>query len=602
MRVSAGLAAPDDQPGTGRIDLRLLQRFLAFVHPHWRRVLVAVLLLAALSLVQVGQPWLIKEAIDGPIATGDLLGLRVWVLLYLATLVGEALFRYFQLVALEGAGQRILRDLRSQVFSHISARPMAFFDRNPVGRLITRVTSDVEALNELFNQGVLSVIGDLFKMVLIGAIMIRLEPTLSLVAFTAMPFLLVLTFYFRTRIRKISRRVRLMLSQLNVFLAESLAGMGITQLFAQEERELRRFRAASEDYRGAELEGVAFESTFSALVELVGIVITAALLWFASGRILSDLMTFGALVAFVDYAGRFFHPLQDLSTKYAVLQTAMASAERVFEVLDDDSALASGQGLGFAEGARGQVSFDHVSFAYRPDEPVLRDITFEVREGERVAVVGATGSGKSTLIRLLARLYDVDQGTVRLDGIDVRDLDPAVLRATLGVVTQDIFLFTGSIRDNIALGVPVGRTKGAARVEEAAQLAGLQPLIAQLPEGLDTNAWEWGANLSAGERQLITFARALARDPRVLILDEATASVDPETERRIQIAIRGLLAGRTAIVVAHRLSTVREVDRILVLHQGRLVESGTHEELIAAGGVYSRLHALQLGGGEAEES
>ncbi len=598
MRVDAGLAAPDDQPGAGQLDYRIFRRFVGYVRPHWRHLTLALVLLAVLSVVQVVQPWLVKEAIDGPIRAGDLLELRLWVIAYVATLIAEAILRYLQIVALQGTGQRVLRDLRTEVFAHITERPMAFFDRNPVGRLITRVTSDVEALNELFNQGVMAVLGDLFKMVLIAAVMLYMAPALSLVAFGAVPLLLALTFFFRARIRKVSRRVRLLLSRLNVFLAESLAGMEVTQLFAREERELRRFREASRTYRDAELRGVALESLFSALVEYAGVLLTAGLLWFAGGRILAGAMTFGALVAFIDYMRRFFEPLRDLSTKYAVLQTAMASAERVFAVLDDQCALPQEKRVTPREPLRGRVEFDHVSFAYRPEEPVIRDISFVLEAGERVAIVGATGSGKSTLIRLLARLYDVDRGAIRIDGIDIRDLDPATVRAALGVVTQEVFLFTGNIGDNIALGAPLEDPDPASAAARAAELVGLNRFLEERPGGMEAPVWESGANLSAGERQLITFARALARDPRILILDEATASVDPATEQSIQVAIHELLAGRTAIVVAHRLSTVREVDRILVLHHGALVEIGTHDELIAAGGIYHRLHRLHFNDGD----
>ncbi len=596
MRVQAAVGAPDDQPGRGRLDLAIFGRFLGYLRRHWPRVALAVVLLALLTGVQTVQPWLVKEAIDGPIAAGDLLGLRFWVLLYLATLIGDVVLRYAQLVALEGAGQRVLRDLRQEVFAHITRRPMAFFDRNPVGRLITRVTSDVEALNELFSQGVLAVLGDMLAMVLIAFVMIRLDLRLSLVAFAAVPVLLLLTFYYRGKIRRTHRRVRLLLARLNALLAENLAGMGVIRLFARERRELAGFGRASRAYRDAELDGVIYESLFSALVELAGIVVTAAILWLAAAPVLEGTLTFGVLVAFIDYAKRFFHPVQDLSTKYAVLQSALASAERVFDLLDDDSALPQERILAPPVPVAGRIEFDSVDFSYRAGEPVLRDVTFTIEPGERVGVVGATGAGKSTLLRLLARLYDVDRGAVRIDGIDLRELDPAVLRSALGVVTQDIFLFSGTVRDNIALGLEQAESRAAGAV----RAMGLEPVLERLPAGIESEVWERGANLSVGERQLVTFARAVARDPRVLVLDEATASVDPETERRIQQALEELLRGRSAIVVAHRLSTVRDLDRILVLHRGRLVESGSHAELLAAGRVYSRLHALQQGEGAGE--
>jgi len=596
VRVQAAVGAPDDQPGRGRLDLAIFGRFLGYLRRHWPRVALAVVLLALLTGVQTVQPWLVKEAIDGPIAAGDLLGLRFWVLLYLATLIGDVVLRYAQLVALEGAGQRVLRDLRQEVFAHITRRPMAFFDRNPVGRLITRVTSDVEALNELFSQGVLAVLGDMLAMVLIAFVMIRLDLRLSLVAFAAVPVLLLLTFYYRGKIRRTHRRVRLLLARLNALLAENLAGMGVIRLFARERRELAGFGRASRAYRDAELDGVIYESLFSALVELAGIVVTAAILWLAAAPVLEGTLTFGVLVAFIDYAKRFFHPVQDLSTKYAVLQSALASAERVFDLLDDDSALPQERILAPPVPVAGRIEFDSVDFSYRAGEPVLRDVTFTIEPGERVGVVGATGAGKSTLLRLLARLYDVDRGAVRIDGIDLRELDPAVLRSALGVVTQDIFLFSGTVRDNIALGLEQAESRAAGAV----RAMGLEPVLERLPAGIESEVWERGANLSVGERQLVTFARAVARDPRVLVLDEATASVDPETERRIQQALEELLRGRSAIVVAHRLSTVRDLDRILVLHRGRLVESGSHAELLAAGRVYSRLHALQQGEGAGE--
>ena len=596
MRVQAAVGAPDDQPGRGRLDLAIFGRFLGYLRRHWPRVALAVVLLALLTGVQPVQPWLVKEAIDGPIAAGDLLGLRFWVLLYLATLIGDVVLRYAQLVALEGAGQRVLRDLRQEVFAHITRRPMAFFDRNPVGRLITRVTSDVEALNELFSQGVLAVLGDMLAMVLIAFVMIRLDLRLSLVAFAAVPVLLLLTFYYRGKIRRTHRRVRLLLARLNALQAENLAGMGVIRLFARERRELAGFGRASRAYRDAELDGVIYESLFSALVELAGIVVTAAILWLAAAPVLEGTLTFGVLVAFIDYAKRFFHPVQDLSTKYAVLQSALASAERVFDLLDDDSALPQERILAPPVPVAGRIEFDSVDFSYRAGEPVLRDVTFTIEPGERVGVVGATGAGKSTLLRLLARLYDVDRGAVRIDGIDLRELDPAVLRSALGVVTQDIFLFSGTVRDNIALGLEQAESRAAGAV----RAMGLEPVLERLPAGIESEVWERGANLSVGERQLVTFARAVARDPRVLVLDEATASVDPETERRIQQALEERLRGRSAIVVAHRLSTVRDLDRILVLHRGRLIESGSHAELLAAGRVYSRLHALQQGEGAGE--
>jgi ATP-binding cassette subfamily B protein len=577
----------------GRVyDARLLRRLWRYVRPYRTLLLLSVLLLLAVSAAQLAQPYLIKVAIDEHILTGESEGFPTVVALFLGALLAEFLLRFAQLYVLEATGQNVVFDLRDELFSHLQRLPSSFFDRNPVGRLMTRVTSDVEAIHEAFTSGVVLMLTDFVKLAGIVAILLWMEPWLALATFAILPPMAVATWAFGARMRQAYRAVRTMVARLNAFLQENVSGMRIVQLFARERASLDHFRGINGEHRSAQLAGVRYDSIFSAVAELAGSVTLAGIVWAGGWRILRDAMTFGTLVAFIEYAEKFFRPLQELSQRWTTMQAAMASAERIFQLLDTERPLAPARPARRLERRpRGEIVFEGVTFGYDPDEPVLHDVSFRIAPGERVGVVGWTGSGKSTLIRLLVRLYEPQRGRVLLDGTDVRDLDLSDLRRNVGVVLQDHFLFAGTVESNVSLGDP--RVTPEA-VRRAAAHVHVDELIERLPNGWAEEVRERGSNLSVGEKQLLSFARAIAFDPAVLVLDEATASIDPRTEARIQHALRTVLVGRTSIVIAHRLVTVREVDRILVLHRGVVREEGSHDELVRVpGGIYAALYQLQ---------
>jgi len=588
-----GPASPHDEDVVGKVyDARLARRLWRFVRPYRGLMLLSVVLLFAGSAAQLVQPYLVKLAIDEHITPGRLPGLGRLALLFAGALVAEFFLRWAQLYVLERTGQNVVYDLRGHAFAHLQRLPSAFFDRNPVGRLMTRVTTDVEAIQEAFTSGLVLILADLVKLAGIVGILLWMDWRLALVTFLVVPPMALVTWAFGMRLRTAYRSVRLLVARLNAFLQENVSGMRIVQLFAREEESAGRFATINREHRDAQLDGVRYDSMFSAVAELVGSVTLAAIVWAGGWRILGAAMTFGTLVAFIDYAGKFFRPLQELSQRYTTMQSAMASAERIFKLLDEERSIVSPPGARRIPGKlHGEIAFDRVTFGYRPGDPVLHDVSFRIAPGESVGVVGWTGSGKSTLIRLLVRLYDVWEGRVLLDGVDVREYDLDDLRRAVGVVLQDHFLFAGSVAANISLGDP---RIDAARVREAAARVHADGFISRLPGGFDAPVRERGSNLSMGQRQQLSFARAVAFDPAVLVLDEATASIDPGTEERIQDALTEMMTRRTSIVIAHRLSTVRALDRILVLHRGRLTEQGSHDELLRReGGIYRTLYQLQ---------
>lgn len=582
----------DDEVLGKAYDARLLRRLWTYVRPHRKLVASSLALIFLGSAVQLVQPYLIKVAIDDYIAKDRIDGLWIPAAWYLAALLAEFGLRFGQIYVLERTGQNVLYDLRTRLFAHLQGLPSSFFDRNPVGRLMTRLTSDIDALQEVFTSGLVMILADLVKLVGIVAILLWMDWRLALVTFAVLPPTLALTWYFRGRMRDAYRTVRTQVAKLNAFLQESVVGMRIVQLFGRERSSMAQFEEINRGHRAAQLRGVRYDSIFSAVGELVGSVTLAGIVWVGGWGILRGLVTFGTLVAFIEYSAKFFQPVQELSQRYTVMQSAMAAAERIFALLDTDAAIRSPAAPRRVEGRlAGEIEFRNVTFAYNPGEPVLRDVSFRIAPGEEVAVVGWTGSGKSTLIRLLVRLYDVQEGAILLDGVDIREYDLQELRRSVGVVLQDHFLFAGTVESNIGLGDP---RIGADRVRRAAEAVDADAFIRRLPGGYAHEVRERGSNFSTGEKQLLSFARAIAFDPAVLVLDEATASVDPETERRIQAALGTLLRGRTSIVIAHRLSTIRDADRILVLHKGELAESGTHAELLAReGGIYRTLYTLQ---------
>jgi ATP-binding cassette subfamily B protein len=495
-------------------------------------------------------------------------------------------------------------DLRLELFAHVQRLPISFFDRTPTGSLVTRLTNDVEVLGEMFAAGIISVVGDIIFLAGIIGVMLWMNLKLSLVTFSVLPVLVWIAFAFRMRMRKAFREVRSRLANLNTFLAETIGGMAVVQLFNRQAAEGREFTRLNAAYRDANLPVITWDASLYALVETLSSVAVGLIVWYGGGEIVSGALTFGALVAFIQYIEQFFGPIRDLSAKYSIMQGAMAALERIFNLLDAEQAAASQAVASTAcgspqtprqggEGDRGPVEtieFRDVWFAYREDEHVLREFSLTIRRGEKVALVGETGGGKTTVTRLLSRFYDVTRGSIRFDGTDIRDLPLPELRRRIGVVLQEPYLFTGTVGYNISL----GDAAAANRLEEAARLVGADRFIHKLPKGFDEEVRERGVNFSAGERQLISFARAVAYNPEILVLDEATASVDSESERLIQEGLAGLMRGRTSIVVAHRLSTIQDADRIIVIHRGEKVEEGTHRELMAAAGLYARLYQLQF--------
>jgi ATP-binding cassette subfamily B protein len=605
------VSGEDEQPLGKAYDSRLMRRLIAYVRPYLGSAAGAVALIIVSSLLQLVGPLVTAVALDlfirpgpaaAPVSTwlaehwlagssiSAATGLAWVAMVYLVALVLTSVVLFFQGLVMQMMGQRIMADLRRELFSHLQRLSIVYFDRNPVGRLVTRVTNDVDALNELFTAGLVSIFGDV---VLLGGIVLALfwlDWRLALAAFSILPLLLALSIWFKARSRQSYRQVRVKLARINSFLQEHLTGMSVVQLFGREEAVAGDFSGVNDEHRAANLEAIFYYAVYYPMVELITALGLGLILWFGGSQVMAGTLSLGVLVAFLQYAQRFYQPLADLSEKYNILQGAMAASERVFGLLDTAPEVTPPAAPYRPATVHGAVEFDDVRFSYKDGEPVLRGVSFKLEPGETVAVVGHTGAGKSTLANLLLRFYDVDSGVVRLDGRDVREWHLGDLRSAVGLVLQDVFLFSGTIAENIRLGDP--RLDDRA-VESAAREAHALEFIERLAGGLQAKVNERGAGLSVGQKQLVAFARALAFDPRVLILDEATSSIDTETEQLIQMALDRLLANRTSLVIAHRLSTIQRADRILVMHHGELREEGTHRQLLERRGIYYRLHQLQ---------
>ncbi len=571
-------------------DIAMARRLWRYVRPHRRQFFTALICLPLTSAFGLAQPYILKLAIDRYITQNDAHGLTTAGLLYAGALAGEFLFFYWQYYAIMTVAQKSLADLRRDLFAHLQQLPASFFERNPVGRVVTRLTTDVDAINEAFTAGTLTIFMDVLTLVGIIIIMMSLNMQLALVTLALLPPLLIVLNFFRVRSRETYRAIRERIARINAFLQETLSGIAVVQLFAQEKKMFAEFEQRNSDHRDANHLSNIYEATLFSVVEAASSVCIALMLWCGAGQIGLGIIALGTLVAFIDYLQKFFVPLREFSSKYTTMQSAMTAVERVFQLLDTEVTIASPRQPHRAEKMQGRITFDHVWFAYKDEEWILRDVSFTVAPGEKVAIVGATGAGKTTISKLLNRFYDVQRGRILVDGVDVREWDLGTLRQQIGVVLQDVFLFAGDMVTNITL----GRTDiSQAQVEQAARYVNADRFIRQLPRGYDEQLRERGSNLSAGQRQLLSFARALAYNPAILVLDEATSSVDPETELLIQDALTKLMANRTNLVIAHRLSTIQNADRILVMHKGQVREVGTHHELIEKRGIYWRLYRLQ---------
>lgn len=576
-------------------DLRLIRRLWPFVVPNLRLALTTALLIPLTIAFELGQPYLFKLAIVDHIAVGKPEGLELLALAYLALVGLQAASSYFEQWSLQLLGQRSMHGLRLAIYRHVLAQRAAFFDRIPVGRLMTRMTNDIESINEMFASGVVTLFADVIRMGAIIVIMLSLDVTMTLMTFATFPLLLLLVNYARAAMRRSFREIRVRLAAMNAFAQEHLSGMRVIQLLGRAEIAGKEYDEINAGHRDAYLESIRADAAMYALVEAIGVLAVAGIAWWAAerGTAANLIATVGLVAVFIEYINKFFIPVRDLSAKYAVMQGAMAATERITQLLDTDerdgatTAAASGDRVA-SDAPVPAVRFSGVHFSYGK-EPVLRGIELEVAAGTTVAVVGATGSGKSTLIKLLTRLYDHDAGAIELAGVDIRALPLEELRRRVTVVSQDVMMFGGTLAENISLGKDVPRQV----LLEAARRVGLDRALerrcASLEAGLDEKVAERGANFSAGERQLIAFARAMVRDPEILILDEATAHVDPEAEELIEAGVAALMKGRTTLVIAHRLTTIRHSDQIVVVNRGQIVERGTHDELVATGGIYAAL-------------
>ena len=571
-------------------DIRLIKRLWQFIAPYKRLFWTAMLLLPFQQAFGLAQPYLMKIAIDQYIAARNLIGLQKIGLLFLGALLGETVTVFFNYYLTMLVAQRCLADLRVAVFSHVQKLPMSYFDRNPVGRLVTRMTTDVDVLQEMFSSGVITLVSDFVMVLWILGIMFYLDVRLTLISLALIPPMAIAINFFRVKARQTYRQIRERIARINAYLGEAISGMAVIQIFAREEQTYREFDQLNSDHRDAYHLSNMYEAALYSMVEAAGSVSVALLLWYGGGEVLQAVIGIGTVVAFKEYINRFFVPLRDFSQKYAVMQSAMASAERIFHLLDTPVSIESPRMPVIPKPFRGEVVFDRVWFHYKPDTPVLKGVSFRIEPGEKIAVVGATGSGKTTTIKLLNRFYDIQKGSIKISGVDVREWDLLALRQHIGVVLQDVFLFSGDVRANLALGDP---TIPMERIEEAAHLANVDCFIRQLPSGFHAQVRERGSNFSGGQRQLLSLARVLVFQPEILVMDEATSSVDTETELLIQDAMEKTMRDRTCLLIAHRLSTIRNADRIIVLHHGEVREIGSHTQLMKKHGIYYRLYQLQ---------
>ncbi|MDF3078858.1 MAG: transporter ATP-binding protein [Sphingobacteriaceae bacterium] len=595
---------------TGKaVDIKLLGRVMRYVRPYRLLFVMAAILTILLSVISLAQPLLMEWAVDKYILTGDYSGLWNLVLVMVGLLLLQTIIQYYQTFTTNSLGQSVILDLRKHVFGHISSLRLKYFDRTPIGMLITRTVSDLETIADIFSEGLISILGDMLLVIGILVLMLVQDWRLTLVTLIPMPLLFLATYIFKEAIKDAFQDVRTQVAKLNTFLQEHITGMSIIQYFARENQEMHKFQEVNKLHRDAHIRSNWYYSIFFPVVEIISAMSLGLLVWYGSKRILSDQeiaavlknfegVTPGLIISFIALTNMLFRPIRQLADKFNTLQMGMVGADRIFKVLDTKEATVNAGKLK-PEDIRGEIEFKHVWFAYNEENWVLKDISFEVKPGETLALVGATGAGKSSTINILNRFYEISKGKVKLDGIDIRDYELDFLRSQIATVIQDVFLFSDSIANNISLNNPnIGRE----RMIAAAKEVGAHEFIERLPGGYDYQVMERGATLSSGQAQLISFIRALVYDPRILVLDEATSSVDTETEELIQTAIQKLMQGRTSIVIAHRLSTIQNADKIIVLDHGEIMEAGSHQELLKLNGYYKRLYDLQFNSGGIEKA
>lgn len=576
-------------------DKSLFNRLLGYLKPYSGQLLLGLILLLLATGLELIGPYLIKVAVDKHIVVKISDGLMTLVIIFLTTLIIRFGVDVWLTYLMQWIGQHVILDIRMKIFKHLQRLSLSFFDKNPIGRMVTRVTTDVETLNEWFSAGIVSIFGDIFLLTGIVIVMLHTQWKLALVTFSVLPLLIYITIFFRKHIRTAYRDIRARIARINSYLQENITGMTVVQIFNREKRNFKKFNELNSNHLEAQLRSILYYSIFLPSIDIIESIALALIVWFGGMKYYADEVTFGILVLFIQYSKRFFRPISDLTDKYNIMQSAMASAERIFMLLDEEPKITNPERPKTIENFAGSIEFRNVCFAYKNDKEghpdyVLKDVSFHVKPGEKIAFVGATGAGKTSIINLLCRFYDVTKGEILLDGIDIKEVRLQDLRKFIGLVLQDVFIFAGSVKENIRLG---NDELPFQLIEEAARDANAHDFINKLPGKYDEQMMERGASLSTGQKQLLAFARALAYNPNVLILDEATSSVDTESEKLIQEALNKLISSRTSICIAHRLSTIQNCDRIIVLHKGEIREEGSHQDLLKNKGIYYKLYQLQ---------